>query len=81
MFFNPRPTGGGGGLISETTGPILKKFKRHFKSLENCRGKTNFTNIGVTSNVTAQVKVKMFDISGLVTSASKIAMLSTNKAN
>ena len=26
-------------------------------------------------------KYKMFDISGLVTSASKIAMLSTNKAN
>ena len=33
------------------------------------------------SDVTGQVKVKMFDISGLVTSASKIAMLSTNKAN
>ena len=32
------------------------------------------------SDVTGQVKVKMFDISGLVTSASKIAMLSTNKA-
>ena len=43
--------------------------------------KTNFTDLGVTSDVTGQVKVKMFDISGLVTSASKIAMLSTNKVN
>ena len=33
------------------------------------------------SDVTGQVKVQMFDISGLVTSASKIAMLSTNKVN
>ena len=44
-------------------------------------GKTNFIDLGVTSDVTGQVKVKMFDISGLVTPASKIAMLSTNKAN
>ena len=48
---------------------------------KNCRRKTNFIDLGVTSDVTGQVKVKMFDISGLVTSASKIAMLSTNKAN
>ena len=33
------------------------------------------------SDVTGQVKVKMFDFSGLVTSASKIAMLNSNKAN
>ena len=52
-----------------------------WKPWENCRGKTNFIELGVTSDVTGQVKVKMFDISGLVTSASKIAMLSTNKAN
>ena len=52
-----------------------------WKPWKNCRGKTNFIDLGVTSNVTGQVKVKMFDISGLVTSVSKIAMLNTNKAN
>ena len=52
-----------------------------WKPWKNCRGKTNFIDLGVTSDVTGQAKVKMFDISGLVTSASKIAMLSTNKAN
>ena len=52
-----------------------------WKPWKNCRGKTNFIDLRVTSDVTGQVKVKMFDISGLVTSASKIAMLSTNKAN
>ena len=52
-----------------------------WKPWKNCRRKTNFIDLGVTSDVTGQVKVKMFDISGLVTSASKIAMLSTNKAN
>ena len=51
------------------------------KALEKMSMKTNFIDLGVTSDVTGQVKVKMFDISGLVTSASKIAMLSTNKAN
>ena len=35
----------------------------------------------VTDNVTGQVKVRMFDLSGLVTSASTILMLSANKAN
>ena len=52
-----------------------------WKHWKHCRGKTNFIDLGVTSDVTGQVKVKMFDISGLVTSASEIAMLSTNKAN
>ena len=41
----------------------------------------HFIDLGVTSDVTGQVKVKMFDISGLVTSASKIAMLSTKSTN
>ena len=49
-----------------------------WKPWKNCRRKTNFIDLRVTSDVTGQVKVKMFDIS---TSASKIAMLSTNKAN
>ena len=52
-----------------------------WKPWKTVKRKTNFIDLGVTSDVTGQVKVKMFDISGLVTSASKIAMLSTNKAN
>ena len=67
-------------LISETIGPIVK-IQAAFESLEKLSGKTNFIDLGVTSDVTSQVKVKMFDFSGLVTSASKIAMLSSNKAN
>ena len=51
------------------------------KSWENGRKKTNFNDLRVTSDITGQVKVKMFDISGLVTSASKISMLSANKVN
>ena len=35
----------------------------------------------VTDDVTGQVKVRIFDFSGLATSASKISMLSANKAN
>ena len=85
-YFYNAPHWGGGGyfeppLISETTGPILKiqaAFESPGKTVDV---KTNFIDLGVTSDVTGQVKVKMFDISGLVTSASKIAMLSTNKAN
>ena len=78
--------GGGGAissppLISETTGLILKIQAAFESPGKNCRGKANFIDFGVTSDVTGQVKVKMLDISGLVTSASKIAMLSTNKAN
>ena len=48
---------------------------------QSCRGKRNCIDLGVASEVTGQAKVKMLDISGLVASASKIAMLSTNKAN
>ena len=83
-IFITRPIVGGAissPLLSETTGPILKNSSGIWKPWKNCRRKTNFIDLGVTSDVTCQVKVKMFDISGLVTSASKIAMLSTNKAN
>ena len=92
--FNPRPTGiffynalhWGGGLfrapplISESTGPIVKIQAAFESPGKNRRRKTNFIDLGVTNDVTGQVKVKMFDFSGLVTSASKIAMLSSNKA-
>ena len=46
-----------------------------------CRMKKSFNDFGVTSDVTGQVKVKMFDFSGLVTSASTISMKPLNKAN
>ena len=36
---------------------------------------------GPADDVTGQVKVEMFDISGLVTSASQISMFRANKAN
>ena len=73
-YFEPPP------LISETTGPILKIQAAFESPGKNCQGK-KIIDLGVTSDVTGQVKVKMFDISVLVTSASRIAMLSTNKAN
>ena len=92
---NPRPTGAyfynaphwGGGLFRAPPSDLRnywadsKNSNGIWKTWKNCRGKTNFIDLGVTSDVTGQVKVKMFDISGLVTSTSKIAILSTNKAN
>ena len=65
---------------TRTTGPIVKiqaAFESPGKTVEGKK----FIDLGVTSDVIGQVKVKMFDFSGLVTSASKIAMLSSNKAN
>ena len=91
---NPRPAGvwivtrpaGGGGKgpppeISQTTG-LISKFQTPFDSPVRelpVQGK-NF-DPEVTDDVTGQVKVRIFDFSGLVTSASKISMLSANKAN
>ena len=91
---NPRPAGvwlvtrpaGGGGQrpppeISQTTGPISKfqtPFDSHVRELPVQGQKVD---LEVTDDVTGQVKVRIFDFSGLVTSASKISMLSANKAN
>ena len=86
VFFITRPTGGGG-LFRAPPSDLRnywtdsKNSSGIWKPWKNCRRKTNFIDLRVTSDVTGQVKVKMFDISGLVTLASKIAMLSTNKAN
>ena len=38
-------------------------------------------DLEVTNDLTGQVKVRMFDFSGLMTSASTISMLNANKAN
>ena len=96
-LFNPRPAGvwlvtrpagGGGGRgpkappeISQTTGPI-SKFQTPFDSpVRELPIQRQKFDLEVTDNVTGQVKVRIFDFSGLVTSASKISMLSANKAN
>ena len=92
--FNPRPAGvwlvtrpAGGGAqrappeISQTTGPI-SKFQTLFDSpVRELPVQGQIFDPEVTDDVTGQVKVRIFDFSGLVTSASKISMLSANKAN
>ena len=80
-----RPAGGGGGKgppeISQTTGPI-SKFQTPFDSpVRELPVQGQKFDPDVTDDVTGQVKVRNFDFSGLVTSASKISMLSASKAN
>ena len=86
MTFRRTVHWGGGG--ARNSPPDLRNYWTDSKNCsgirklwKNCRRKTSFNDLGVTSDVTGQVKVKMFDISGLVTSASKISMLSANKVN
>ena len=91
--FNPRPVGvwrvthsvgGGGGripVISQTTGPISKiqmTFDSPVRELSQHGVKFD---LEITDDVTGRVKVGRFDISGLMTSASKISTFSANKAN
>ena len=95
LCINPRPAGvwlvtrpAGGGAkgppppeISQTTGPI-SKFQTPFDSpVRELPVKGQKFDLEVTDDVTGQVKVRIFDFSGLVTSASKISMLSANEAN
>ena len=80
-----RPAGGGGAKappeISQTTGPI-SKFETPFDSpVRELPVQGQKFDPEVTDDVTGQVKVRIFDFSGLVKSASKISMLSVNKAN
>ena len=80
-----RPAGGGGAKvppeISLTTGPI-SKFQTPFDSaVRELPVQGQKFDPEVTDDVTGKVKVSIFDFSGLVTSASKISMLSANKAN
>ena len=96
FMLNPRPAGvwivtrpaGGGGPkgppppeISQTTGPI-SKFQTPFDSpVRELPVQGKQFDPEVTDDVTGQVKIRIFDFSGLVTSASKMSMLSANKAN
>ena len=95
ISLNPRPAGvwlvtrpAGGGPkgppppeISQTTGPI-SKFQTPFDSpVRELPVQGQKFDPEVTDDVTDQVKVRIFDFSGLVTSASKMSMLSANKAN
>ena len=80
-----RPAGGGPKgpppEISQTTGPI-SKFQTPFDSpVRELPVQGKKFDPEVTDDVTGQVKVRILDFSGLVTSASKISMLSANKAN
>ena len=82
-----RPAGGGGGgkgpppEISQTTGPISKFQTSCDSPVRELPVQGEKFDPEVTDDVTGQVKVRIFDFSGLVTSASKISMLSANKAN
>ena len=58
---------GGGGGVPDT----MSQLSRHGVKFDP----------EVTDDVTGQVKVKMFDFSGLATSSSTISMLSANQAN
>ena len=68
-FYNAPPLGGGG-LFRAPPSDLRnywadsKNSNGIWKTWKNCREKTNFIDRGVTSDVTGQVKVKMFDISG-----------------
>ena len=75
-----RPAGGGGGQRilpprSQTTGPI-SKFRTPLDSPRRELPEQGIKfDLEVTDDVTGQVKVRIFDFSGLVTWASKISML------
>ena len=89
--FNPRPAGvwlvtrpaGGGGTKGPLRSPKLldrfPNFKRHSITLYvNYPKKGQTFDLEVTDDVTGQVKVRVFNFSSLVTSASKMSMLSAN---
>ena len=78
-----RPAGGPKAprKISQTTGPI-SKFQTPFDSpVRELPVQGQKFDPESTDDVTGQVKVRIFDFSGLVKSASKISMLSANKGN
>ena len=68
-------------VISQTTGPI-PKIQTLFDSpvRELSKHGVKF-DLEVTDDVTGQIKVRMFNFSGLVTSASAISILTENKAD
>ena len=91
---NPRPLGSGEShilfvglgairphVISQTTGPISQIQTLLYSPVRELYKHGVKFDVKITDDVTGRVKVGMFDISGLVTSASKISILSANKAN
>ena len=79
------PIGGGGGyrppVISQTAGPISKILTPFDSPVREISKQDAKFDLEVIDDVTGQVKVEMFDFSGLVTSAGKISMLSANEVN
>ena len=68
-------------VISQTTGPIFK-IQTPFDSPVHELSKHGVKfDLEVTDDITGQVKVRMLDFSGFVTSASTTSMLSANKVN
>ena len=68
-------------MISQTTGPI-SKIQTPFDSPVRELSKRGLkADLEVTDDVTGQLKVRLLDFSGLVTSAGTISMFSANKAN
>ena len=80
-----RPAGGGGAKgppeISQTTGPISKLQTPFDIPVREIPVEGQNFDPEVTDDFTGQVKVRIFDFSSLATLASKISMLSANKAN
>ena len=90
-LFNPRPAGvwlvtrpAGGGGGAKRSPKLLDRFpnfKRYSIALYvKYPYKVKKFDPEVTDDVTGQVKVRIFDFSGLVTSASKISMLRAKKS-
>ena len=68
-------------VISQITWPISKTETAFDSPVRELSKHSVKLDLEVTDDVTGQVKVRMFDFSGLVTSASTISMLSASKAN
>ena len=67
--------------ISQTTRPISKFQTSFYNPVRKPSVQGQKFDLEVTDDVTGQVKVRILDFSGLMTSANKISMLSANNAN
>ena len=71
-------------MISQITEPISKiqtPFDRFNSPVREISKNGVSFDLEVIDNVTGQVKVGMFDFSGLMTSTNKMSVLSGNKTN